>query len=495
MNFGLRTRFIIILSLAVFTLSSLGAYIGLASLQVDLERRLQDDVALIARAVKAPIVKNLEENQLAQVQAFLEGVFEIQRVYGAYVYDAQGKVIIALGVDEPPRTRSEPQKIIAARQEVGGYQQLQHQEVFSYFIPLTDSIGRSLGMLQLTRKKSDITDRLDLLRARGLALVLLTISVLTAVTIYVFSRTVDRPLKELSASMAIVASGDLSQTLPLDGPKELRHVRTSFNQMLQALRSARSNLLQQKENQLALSARLQQSEKLAAIGRLAAGVAHELGSPLTIIDGRARRGLQSSAEHSKHAFLQIREEVRRMEHIVKQLLDFARPPQGRSQTISARLLAHDTTQTLKELHTDTFNVLSIEESLNDGQLQLDPIRVEQLVLNLVNNAIEATDSKGPVLLRWIEGANDLAIIVEDGGPGISDEEKKQLFEPFYTTKAIGQGTGLGLSVVHGIVQEYHGRIEIGSSELGGAKFAVFLPLQQASESLRSSEEKHYNFNG
>ncbi|MHA7628051.1 two-component system sensor histidine kinase NtrB [Corallococcus sp. M7] len=218
-------------------------------------------------------------------------------------------------------------------------------------------------------------------------------------------------------------------------------------------------------------ARLVQHEKLAGIGRLAAGVAHEINNPLGVILGYVRL-LQRRAEGPLAEDLRVvEEEAVRCQDIVEGLLDLARPGRGPREPVALRDACEEVVLRLREatrLGTVTVDVHG------EGTAWAQAPRLRQVLLNLVKNAAEAAGEGGRVEVRIAVDADGSArVAVSDSGPGVTPEARARLFEPFFTTKP--SGTGLGLAVSQAIAEAHGGRIDVDSGALGGARFTLSLP--------------------
>jgi len=232
--------------------------------------------------------------------------------------------------------------------------------------------------------------------------------------------------------------------------------------------------------------RLGQTEKLAAVGQLAAGVMHEINNPLATIlacaealalrtESLATADKQATAEYLKI----IDTEVQRCRGIVDALLDFSRPKQGAKRPVAINDVLEQTLFLLK--HHERFKRLSVARDLTEGlpQMAADAERLIQAFMALMLNAMDAMDARGVLTVRSrINPARRDELLIEfiDTGGGIQQENLSKIFEPFFTTKPQGRGTGLGLSVVYGIVTDHRGRIEVESQIGVGSNFKVFLPL-------------------
>jgi len=230
-----------------------------------------------------------------------------------------------------------------------------------------------------------------------------------------------------------------------------------------------------------------QSARLAAVGELAAGVAHELNNPLTSVLGFAELLLEETVpEAPAHQDLRtIAAEARRARGIVRRLLDFARQsrPERRPADISQVLQ-----QTLAVAwHLLETSGVTLEQTYDSavGPFSMDAGQMQQVFLNLISNALQAMPEGGRLSIRTALAGNEVAVSVSDTGEGIPADLQERIFTPFFTTRP--SGTGLGLSVSLGIVQEHGGRIGVESEPGRGSTFTVWLPLEQAAGETRGPQ--------
>ena len=315
---------------------------------------------------------------------------------------------------------------------------------------------------------------------------------------FAVSQIVLRPLRRLLEGIDAVGKGDLSRVLLAERDDEIGELAGRFNAMTGSLREAREEMQRAATARLGLEARLRQSEKLATIGQMAAEIAHEVGTPLNVIGGRARAlakkaeraaeasALTDPADVVKNATI-IGDEVSRITKIIRQVLDFSRP---RGPTVTRVVLASVVAEALEFLREPIQRQriqVDVRAMPSPPQVPGDPDQIQQVCLNLITNAIHAMPEGGTLrvstecVVRRKEGL-DLAapaeyavLVIADSGPGIPPANREKIFEPFFTTKDQGQGTGLGLAVSHGIVKDHDGWIEVDSPAAGGAEFRVFLP--------------------
>lgn len=226
---------------------------------------------------------------------------------------------------------------------------------------------------------------------------------------------------------------------------------------------------------------LVQSQKLAAIGKLVSGIAHEINNPLMAISGNTQLLLEDAEDEDTLESLEvIRSETQRATDIVKNLLVFARSHRADRSLVSINKVIEDTIK-LCSSKSNTDNIQITTDFATDiPHVSIDTQQIQQAFLNLISNATQAlrnTQTEGTLSIRTRKTSNEIfQITFEDNGPGISPEIIDRVFEPFFTTKEIGEGSGLGLSVCYGIIQSHDGNIQAESIGGSGATFTIELPL-------------------
>jgi signal transduction histidine kinase len=465
-------------------------YLALSSIESQVERQMQKDLELVARAVRFPLSYALEKERMGSIRQALESVFAIGRVYSAYVYDDKGEEILRLGAAEPELKSERLRELVVDGQDRGEYGQVAGREVFSYFVPLTETGGRINGLLQLTRKESEFSGNLHAIRIRGGLSLAALLGLLSIVVLYGHHRALGMHLDALTSSMARIALGDRAHRFACHGPREIVQLGQSFNRMLNSIDEAERALMENRKNQYELEAKLRQAEKLAALGRLAAGTAHELATPLSVIGGRAQRGLREKHLSSMQyrTLAAIREEVARMEHIIKQLLDFSRRNPLRCAAVDPARLVETAVAAVEEDVRAADTVIELSGDRGATPVVLDATRIQQALINLLHNAAQCTLA-GTLRCSWTSDSQWATFCVEDNGPGVPDAARTKVFEPFYTTKEAGKGTGLGLAVVRTVAEEHGGNIEVGDSDLGGALFRLNVASQEAGRKIRAMEDE------
>ncbi len=455
---------------------SLAAFLAVTTLERQMERRMQEDVELVARSIQRPLAHALERGRSGAVQNALDSAFRIDRVFGAYVYDSDGRTVAVAGREEALPRRRHLTELAAEGERTGEYGEVGGRHVYSYFVPLTDSGGRVSALLQVTRRGSDFERYFRILRWQAGGLLIASWLAVGALVLAGHRKVAGSPLKRLLGSMGRVARGDRAHRAAEDGPRELEGLARSLNSMLDSIGEAEREIADRRRQEVALREELRHSERLAALGRLSAGVAHELGAPLSVISGRVQRALRHQ-EHDaplRPPLEEIQGQVRRMDAVVRQLLDFGRRDAPERSRVVASRVCRAAAAAVRDLARERSVLLELDGPAERIVIHVDIGRLERVIINLLRNAIQASPA-GRVRLSWGVGEPGLEMVVEDDGAGVPEEDRSRIFEPFFTTKRPGEGSGLGLAVVHGVVRELGGRIRVGESPLGGASFVVLLP--------------------
>jgi signal transduction histidine kinase len=356
--------------------------------------------------------------------------------------------------------------------------------------PATGKDGRVvIGMLELTKSADTLAATSDDV-TRAAVLVMLIVIVTTVMVGALASRFVSRPITKLLRGIDDVAKGDLSHAILSERDDEIGAIATRFNDMTYSLRESRAETQRHNEARFALEQRLGQSEKLATIGQLAAEIAHEVGTPLNVIAGRARSIQKKSKDPEaveKNAEI-VAEQTARITRIIQRLLDFTRRKVGHHERAEVDLA--DLVATTLELLAGQFSAAKVRTKLERGGMPRvagDRDRLQQVLINLLLNAVQAMPDGGAINVELavvkrarpgLEGNAEQAFArcsVADTGIGIPPEIRDKIFDPFYTTKEGQGGTGLGLAVCSGIVKEHDGFLEIEDAAGGGTVFRVYLP--------------------
>jgi signal transduction histidine kinase len=439
---------------------------------------------------------------------------------------------------EPDATRaSRLQRMTIQKLPVGEHIMQGDKAIFALMEPITDKQDRVIAAIELKRDEADIARAMResftnvMWAVAGLGLLLMWMVWLST------RQWISAPLHRLIEAINDVTKGDLGRVILREREDEVGELAERFNEMTGSLREAREEILANVDAKLALEARLRHSEKLATIGQLAAGIAHEVGTPLNVIGGRARQmekkalgssGEAGGAERSeridptevaKNAAI-IAAQTQRITKIIQQLLDFARRPAASRTAVNLQGIARDCLDFLEhQLATSRVEAkvlpFAIDTTRTEGSavallppetpvVRGDADQLQQVCLNLCVNAIQAMPQGGSLELATralvrrrpgldvAEPGRYVVLEVADTGVGIPEEDRERIFEPFYSTKSPSSdgknvfGSGLGLAVSVGIVKDHDGWIEIASRNGGpGTLFRVFLPAAELTTEHRA----------
>ena len=355
---------------------------------------------------------------------------------------------------------------------------------------LVVSVSGARGTARVAVALDDSGERVRTL-TRSFALYMGLVAMMLLVALYIaLGRLVVHPLDTLASAAGRVAAGSRRWEVPQMPARELHLLDTSLRTMTGHLLNEEQELHRRIDDVNAATERLREaqqrlvrSERLASVGRLAAGLAHEIGNPIASLMGLQDlliAGGLSAAEQSDF-LARMRRETERIHQILRDLLDFARPSQthDRNQSkepgdvagaIDDALALVRPQKVMKQIRVDR----ELDEPL--PLVALARSELVQVLLNLLLNAADALDGEGAVVVRAKHKGTHVRIDVEDDGPGLAETVRERLFEPFVTTKDIGKGTGLGLAVCRGLVEGAGGVIGWDASLAPGTRFVIELPL-------------------
>ncbi|MEL7798056.1 HAMP domain-containing sensor histidine kinase [Idiomarina loihiensis] len=473
---SLQRRLLVYVVMPMLLISGVAISVGLQVASDEANERLKSDLELLGRAISLPISDALLNNDLSTVQANLDSVFNIGRVYGASVYNVYGQQVAEAGITETDLSNSQlALQTVQTGIKQDDYRRVEGRDVFSQFLPIVDRGGRIIGLLQINRRASDFDESFETLSQYAWlswgAFGLITIAVL----VFGHYRGVGRHVVALKDAMLRVAEGHRSTRVTPAGPSELQEVAQGFNRMLDSITEAEQELEQRREHEASLQQALREQEKMAAIGSVASGVAHELGAPLTVIDGRASRLLRNHKdEDSQRQLKAVRGQVQRLTGLVNQLLAFSRTPVQQREAISLRDLIA-TAMTSIEFEQDKGSAKVVIKELVDVILKVDVKRLELALVNVLRNGLQAAESEVLVAAEFVD--EGLIITIDDDGEGLPESMKDKALQPFETNKPQGKGTGLGLTIVKHVLNDHNGELSLTNNPNGGCRVTLSLPAQ------------------
>lgn len=481
---GLKLRLILILTIPAVL--AVGVH-GVLSVRQERDQLIEEDrrnMALTAAAIKIAIENALRNRQFADVERLVAEMVERQtRIDRIRLFDLQLQPTLvsnhlSIGEDVPSEIL---RRVAQTGSPESFYRRQGKQSILYYIVPVRDRQRRVTGTLEIVHLASGVDARIraasnDVWIRLGILLIVIVVLTVTAL-----QRQVVRPISRLMEGIQRLGRGEPAVPLPVDRRDEIGRVAEAFNEMTSQLEVARRRLLTETEHSLDLEQQLRAAETLAVAGKLASSLAHEVGTPLNIVSGRAEF-LQMSPtldEAARRDLGVIVGQIDRISKIIRSLLDSVRPQKLEVQPTS---LADVLDRILPLLnHPARRRGVTIVTSVPPDlpALPADPGQLQQVLINLVLNGLDVTPTGGQITISAriaAEGSLDgIAIAVHDTGPGIPVELQGKVFEPFFTTKPAGQGTGLGLAICRDIIKAHGGQIKVESAPDAGTTFTVWIP--------------------
>ena len=455
-------------------------------LLADLERAANQLSATIKSSTRDDMMLNRPEDvhRIISTIGAQEGIGKVR------IFNKEGRIILSTDESEKGRmvnkkteacymchAADQPLERLAVSQRVRIFGNGKGPKTFGIIDPIYNEPGcwqsschahpqtqKVLGVLDITMSMADVERAEREARARLVTFALIAIAATSLMIYWLVGRIVLQPVRKLAAVTRKVADGDLSQKVEVGTRDEIGKLGESFNEMMQNLADAQRQLLQ--------------ANKLASVGRLAAGVAHEINNPLTGVLTYSSFLLKRAEKDSemREDLEVIVRETKRCREIVKGLLDFSRQSVSEKRPTSVNDFVNDACRIVK-------NPLSMQKAaivLNLGenlpQVHADPGRMQQVLVNLLVNAGDAMADAGGTITVTTDLAQDgVRIRVADTGSGIESADLDKIFEPFFSTQGT-RGNGLGVAIVWGIVEEHGGRLTVDSEVGKGATFTILLPL-------------------
>lgn len=339
------------------------------------------------------------------------------------------------------------------------------------------------GLMQISFDLGELQQRVRGAQQVTLFYVIVYGVILALFGVYLLNRNVVKPVRQLHQATTAVAGGALTSVAVPSGPGEIHELADSFNQMVAALAASRSETEQhiaslEKTNQALARARddLVRSEKLATVGHLAAGMAHEIGNPLGAVIGYLNILREDLTGGNRDLVERSLAETNRIDRLVRELLQYAAPADCSADSFSPTRLLQETIELLH--HQGQFDGIEVVDHCraSDQMVRMDRDRLMQVWINLLLNARDAMPGGGRIELSSSYDEHSIRISIRDSGAGIDPTAVQRIFEPFFTTKSPGRGYGLGLAVCQRIVDEYDGRIDVSTAAGQGSCFTVTLPI-------------------
>lgn len=492
----ISTRLILLLTISVTIVMLIASLISLRQKETRLLEAARDVSRAHALTLKIALEEDYMTGRTLDARRLISRLRENTGVFSVLLFDDKG-TLSAISNDLVPddvRYIEEARRVINTGVQIEIERSIGGEDYFSIIMPLRvnrevpgqPGQTQGFGAIEIIQPISFV--HTHILRARRhLAITTLLLGLTIFIVVALVTRfSLSKPIRELLAGAMAVGRGDLDfRVRASQRGSELSDLASEFNRMADRLSEQRLSLKREAEERLSLERRLRHTERLASIGHLAAGVAHEMGAPLQVIDGRARQlQLQPEAQLGvrQRNLTIIRTQAARITRIVRQLLDLSRPFVLNQQRVEIEQLIRDTAELLEsQAEKSQVRIITPAAEQKGHRITADPELIHQVLLNIFQNGIQAMSNGGELTIECRSatlGGDErefVAIRISDTGSGIAPENLTRIFDPFFTTKEVGSGTGLGLAVSRRIVEEHSGWMEAENRPSGGAVFTVYIP--------------------
>ena len=462
----LTTKLVIML-LALLMLSLLASVILSYMAQQALVQKIEESINDLSSATAVSLEQLSGEPDRVKLQQLMnrllkKGVKEIK------LLDVQKEVIVSAS----PQAERAERKIASTVTEEG-------KREYNVTAPLVDGTY-VLGYIHVTFTLDDLEQMTRATFYEWVAVTLLVFALGIVVSVYL-AQKYTQPLHDVVTAAKHVAAGDLTKTIEVEGADEIAELTRNFNEMVEKLRQHRE-----------LEERLREAERLSAVGKLASGIAHEIRNPLNFISLsidhiRSRLGGRRTEETAEALALmaKIKDELYRLNGMVESFLTVGKPLALNKSEVDVATLVRDVVELAQQKAVEQDIEILVEDHATAPPLYADPVQIKTCLMNVVLNAIQAMpgggrlqitttfrsgpEAGGEGLSGWVE------MTVSDTGPGIGEEHLAKIFDPYFTTKALG--IGLGLAITKKIVEEHRGQIRITSRLQEGTTVAITLPVE------------------
>lgn len=474
--YSIKTKFVLISALIVALFSLTWGGHTLREEKAHQLHNLEDNGRFLLTSLKAPIINTMILAEMGVVPGMLDNyVEEIVRnpdfpaVY-AFIVDDKGKVLAHNRAENYGRFYQDP--LTRAALAGGGYRVAIVDDglgnILDLALPLQIA-GKSWGALRVGFSMSPMEEEYLGYRKR-IVLFSAIIFLVGTVIFYLVGHTLSRPLTQLSRTMARVDLGSFEVKPPAPRRDEIGLLQKSFHEMLGRLRRS------EQERQNALNYVIQQ-EKMATIGKIVAGVAHEVNNPLAAISACIYSLEGKGAQDPGNCLEILKAGISRIETIVHQLTDFSRSGMLELQYVASDVFFREMEAfAAMALKNHQVRLAATDDCVPPVVLHIDKGKLHQVVLNLLINAADASPEEGSVELSARASGGSYLLTVSDHGAGIPAEDREHIFDIFFSTKPPGVGTGIGLAVCKSIVDLHRGTIAV-ESKPGETTFSVAIPLE------------------
>lgn len=481
MTYTIRNCFILLVIVPLITILFFASWIGISNIQKELELRMKEEVELVARSIRYSVANALHSGRIDALESSLFAAIDIRRIYGIYVYTSDGELLVSAGPITTDDIMIFSQRLRSDPVQYQEYVMFNNQIVYSHFEQLTNKDDEKIGYLQIVREKSGITRYIDKIKVITLLGVFTLSIILGGILIIGYKLMIGIPMKKILDEIYHFDLRTPERINEIHFPQEFLTLSKSLNDMINRISDYQVQVKEKNLENRELETKLSNSKKMAAIGELAAGVAHDIGNPMSVADAMSQKLLRQDNldEKNYNGLLSIREEIDKMKIIVNELLNFSSYQSFNNDWCKIdEVLIKAINNYAHPLKKD-----SIRLDLCKKEAMIDYVRFEQVFLNFFLNSKQViSEQKEPRISvkSYLDEKNFLVLEVCDSGPGVEEELQEKIFEVFYTKRKDGKGTGLGLAICSNIVETYGGEIKCLNSTLGGACFRATFDVKTRS---------------
>lgn len=510
---SLKTKILLIVIVAVVAIEGIFFYLNIRSLSRQILNKTEEEAFNLSETIRLSIRNAMIKDRRDEYQRIIDDVAKRKGIVEVRIFNKQGMITVSSDrskvgtvVDKKAEAcfgcHSEDEvKVLLPSDSKTRIYHIENQRLLGLINPIYNESScyschpktlNVLGVLDTTISLEGFEKERAQIYNRIFISGLISVIILSLVLSLLLTRFVNKPINKLLRATKMAAHGDLNQIVATKSRDELGELSNSFNNMISELKKSRdaieewTHTLEQKVQERTQELQRVQDQliragKMAALGELAAGVAHEINNPLTGVLTFSSLMLKKTEDGHpwKKDLENIVEQTTRCRNIVRALLDFARQRKPDKKESDINKLVERTIG-LIENQVRFQNIKIIKEFKEDmPMLFVDADQIQQVFMNILINAADAMAGNGGTLTIKTDLRNGKALIsFTDTGCGMSAEQLSRLFTPFFTTKETGKGTGLGLAISYGIIQSHNGDIEV-ESEIGkGTTFKIKLPIER-----------------
>ncbi|NWF92080.1 MAG: HAMP domain-containing protein [Syntrophaceae bacterium] len=516
---SLKTKILLSVIIVVLVIEGIFLYLNIRSLSRQILDKTEEEAFNLSETIRLSIRNAMIKDRRDEYQRIIDDVAQRKGIVEVRIFNKQGEITVSSDrskvgtvVDKKAEAcygchREDEAKVLLPSDSKTRIYHTEKQKLLGLINPIynepscypchprtTNVLGVLDTMISLEgfeKEKAQIYNRMII---SGIVSVII-LSLMLSLSL---TRFVNRPIDKLLSATKRAASGDLNQTVSIESRDELGELSESFNNMIRELKHSRDAIegwtqtLEQRVRERTQELQRVQDQlihagKMAALGELAAGVAHEINNPLTGVLTFSSLMLKKADENHpwRKDLENIVQQTTRCRNIVKGLLDFARQRKPDKKEWDIHTLLNNTLALVEKQA--PFQNISIKKEFHQGipMLFVDADQIQQVFMNILLNAADAMATNGGTLTIQTDLKNGMAeISFIDTGHGIAKEHLSKLFDPFFTTKQTGKGTGLGLAISYGIVQSHNGDIEVESEVGKGATFRIKLPIESQEQNRK-----------